>query len=228
MYYPVEILFNINDSYNPVMNVDRKNCVSRYSQAYISTILDNWKEGMIFEDYCNEPAKMHPKDQVIVYIVDIFNDYHRVWLLIDTDTYEKSEYILAEWALDYINDHMKEHWLRDRMKDLKTWHITLMNNESDDSERYSKYFIECCEEVNQYYIDEIFTMIYGAYYHIPTKLSHVMSAWENIDDETPNIIELLIKADDATGAIEIAADFIRLYLEEQDDEHESINDPQLE
>lgn len=163
------------------------------------------------------------------YILDIFNNYHRLWIMVSADDFEKCEETLAYWIHNYILDRMKECWLKDQMKDFKTWFVEIVNKGVDTGQK--DYIVETCREIDEadnIVYDEVRTMMDGLYIHIPTELSHIVSAWEYGPSQIYFTHNLVIKAKDEDEAIEVANDFIRLYLEEPEDEHESVNDPPLE
>ena len=210
MFYIAELFINANDTLCPIQNAGiLDNGYEYYSDAFehFETFTDSGHH-IFFE------SPDLPSNVVTDYSVDIFNEYYHIYLIINADSYLDCDDVLASWALDYLNDILKERWLEDRMNGLPVWYA-VVGKEAPDAP-IDILNIETVDR-NNVLISETEWMIDGRYDYIPTELSHIIIARKPKLDEDPlKYYGLVIQAEDENKVKEVCKDFIRLYVNEHE------------
>lgn len=211
MFYIAELFINTNDILCPIQNANmNEHGYENYSEAFedFESIACGHGHHPIFE------SSELPHNVVTDYSVDIFNEYYRIHLIINANSYLDSDDVLAAWALDYLNDILKERWLEDRMNGLPVWYA-VVGKEAPDAPidiLYIEYIYR-----NDVPICEIENMIDGRYDYIPTELSHIIIARKpKLDGNSVECYDLVIQAENEDKVKEVCKDFIRLYVNEHE------------
>ena len=211
MFYIAELFINTNDTLCPIQNADMNEYgYENYSEAFedFQAICSGSGHHPIFE------TPELPHNVVTDYSVDIFNEYYRIHLIINADSYLDCDDVLAAWALDYLNDILKERWLEDRMNGLPVWYA-VVGKEAPDAP-IDILHIETVDR-NDVLICETEWMIDGRYDYIPTELSHIIIARKpKLDDDSLGYYGLVIQAENEDEVKDVCKDFIRLYVNEHE------------
>ena len=218
-YFTGTLFLNITDTKNPVehISVIESFCDEDFDLAY-------QQHNYSLPDY---------NSSVVAREIDIFGEYHHIYLLINAFDFYTAESILIKWTTEYINDVMKGIWLDEQLKDLPIYSVSITRkNGGYDILGIYEVFSKPYDLLK----DSLVLIMSEGYRYIPTELSHICSAWKVPTNATLFIdawenlevadYELIICAKDREEAREVAHDFIRLYLE--DNEHRSPDNVELE
>ena len=210
MFYIAELFINTNDTLCPIQNSG----IMDYSYENYSDAFEHFQTFTGRGHHILFESPELPSNVVTDYSVDIFNEYYHIHLIINADSYFDCDDVLASWALDYLNDILKERWLEDRMNDLPVWYA-VVGKEAPEAP-INILHIESIDR-SDVSICEIEGMIDGRYDYIATEFSHIIIAKKpKLDDDSIEYYGLVIQAEDENKVKEVCKDFIRLYI----DEHE--------
>lgn len=106
MFYTAELFINLNDP-NHLDECHIANSYENYDDAF-QWMIDH-HSGIMLGACPSSPRT--EGNAVEGAFVDIFNEYRRIYLLINAESYFYAEDIAIQYALDYINDRLKERWL---------------------------------------------------------------------------------------------------------------------
>ena len=211
MFYIAELFINTNDTLCPIQNAG----ILDYSYENYFDAFEDFQGHPVYRQYIIfETPELLPSNVVTDYSVDIFNEYYHIHLIINADSYLDCDDVLASWALDYLNNILKERWLEDRMNDLPVWYAVVGKEVSEAPidilhiESIDRSDVPICETEG---------MIDGRYDYIATELSHIIIAKKpKLNDDSVEYYGLVIQAENEDEVKEVCKDFIRLYVNEHE------------
>ena len=110
MFYTAEAFLNISDNQSPVQSCRVQDSYEDFNKAY-NSFIELFHNGET-ESWCvDQPG--YCKNSVVMRIIDIFNEYQRIHLIINSDDYEHAENIMVTWLDLYINYVLKGRWLNE-------------------------------------------------------------------------------------------------------------------